>query len=156
MYPLYRSYLLEMLPLIPTDFVAPTGNPTILNKIRMLPTSLGGPILTAVPGEAVADLMNPLTREEMASSFKAGDLPDWYNGLPKNVKGYFSEFAAQMTDSGVTYQPTGAIATGIPEGLLGNVGGESAASTALASRPTGAVAGGILVAAEVLGRAIAL
>ena len=153
---IHRSSLLEMLPPIPTDFTAPTGNPTILNKMPTLPTSLVGAILTAVPGDVIANLMNPLSREEMASSFQAGDLPDWYNDLPTGVKGYFSEFAAQMTDEGVTYQPSGAIATGIPEGIQGNADGEGATSTALASRPTGAVAGGLLVAAGVLGAAIAL
>lgn len=149
---LSRSSLLNMLPPVPSDF-NPTniGNPSILNKIPTPPPSLVGSILTAVPGEVVADLMNPLSRDSLASAFQAGDMPEWYKSLPTGVKSYFSEVAAQMTASSVTYQPTGPIATGAPEGSL-----RTTSSEALGSTPTGAVTGSFLVAAGILGAAIAL
>ncbi|KAK2756526.1 hypothetical protein FQN54_005419 [Arachnomyces sp. PD_36] len=147
------SSLLDMLPPVPTNYKPPTNlaDPSILNKMPTPPQSLVGAILTAVPGDVVADLMNPLARDSLASAFQAGDMPDWYNSLPTGVKSYFSEVAAQMTASNVAFQPTGAIATGAPEGSL-----RTTSSEALGSRPTGAVAGSFLVAAGVLGAAIAL
>lgn len=142
-----------MLPPVPTDYKPPTNlaDPSILNKFPTPPASLVGAILTSVPGEAVADLMNPLSRDSLASAFQAGNTPDWYGSLPTGVKSYFSEVAAQMTESGVTFQPTGPIATGAPEGAL-----RTTSSEALGSKPTGAVAGSFVVAAGILGAAIVL
>lgn len=142
-----------MLPPVPTDF-KPTnlGDPSILNQMPTPPPSLVGAILTAVPGDVVADMMNPQSRDSLASALQAGDMPEWYKSLPTGVKSYFSEVAAQMTVSSVNFQPTGPIATGAPEGSL-----RTTSSEALGSKPTtGAVAGNFLVAAGILGVAIAL
>jgi hypothetical protein len=142
-----------MLPPVPTDFKAPTnlGNPSILNKMPTPPASIVGAILTAVPGNVVADLMNPLSRDSLASAFQAGDVPDWYGSLPTGVQNYFSEVAAQMGASGVTFQPTGPIATGAPKGALRTLTSED-----VGAKPTGAVIGSVLIAAGFLGAAIAL
>ncbi|PGH18098.1 hypothetical protein AJ79_00726 [Helicocarpus griseus UAMH5409] len=159
------SQLIGMLPPVPTDF-KPAGDPAkILSSVGAPPPSLVRVIMTSVPSNVFADVINPASRKALASDFKAGKTPDWYNNLPTEVKEYVSGLAAKMTSEGVSMKTDGPLATGISGGGGGSAkagvgsqpgSGGSSSSSALAPRNTGAVAGSLAVVMGVFAAAIAL
>lgn len=153
------SQLMEILPPVPTDYVIPTGPATLRGDLPAPPPNLLQEIMTAVPTSVVAGLLDPAYRSSMASQFKEGKTPDWYNDLPSGIKDYVSQLHAKMTSDGITYDG-GALETGAldaPEREASDDdSGSTSPSSALASRPTGALAGGFALAMGVLGAAVAL
>ncbi|KAK2809860.1 hypothetical protein FQN50_003501 [Emmonsiellopsis sp. PD_5] len=158
------SQLVNFLPSVPATFKPATDVRQALSGVGAPPSSLVAAIMTAVPSDVFADVINPASRKAIASSFKAGKTPGWFNDLPTPVKKYFSELAAKMTSAGVSYREDSPLATGL--GSSGGTGktdgdpklgsGGSSSSSALAPRHTGAVAGSLAVVVGVLGAAIAL
>jgi hypothetical protein len=132
------------------------ATPTYFDGITV-PDSLLNVIATAVPPDVLGDLLNPASRAALASEFHAGRTPQWFQALPTEVKSYFSSVAARMTSDGVTLPTSGPLVTGpltIPTAAATEEATRS--SSGLGSRPTGAVAGGLALAAGILGVAIIL
>ncbi|KAL1960770.1 hypothetical protein VTO42DRAFT_6600 [Malbranchea cinnamomea] len=157
------SQLIDILPPVPTDFVLPTGPATLRDDLPTPPPGLLRGIMTAVPQTVIAGLLDPAYRSSLASDFEAGKTADWFSHLPSSVREYVSLLQAQMTSAGITFDGS-ALETG---GLLGSngqsssedsedEGSGSSSSSALASRPTGALAGGLVIAMGALGAALAL
>ena len=149
---------MDILPPVPTDYVIPTGPATLRGDLPAPPPNLLQDIMTAVPTTVVAGLLDPAYRSSMASEFKAGNTPDWFNDLPSGVRDYVSLLQAKMTSAGITYDG-GALETGsldVPSREESNDSDGTSPSSALASRPTGALAGGLAVAVGILGAAVAL
>ncbi|KAI9038379.1 uncharacterized protein KD926_010796 [Aspergillus affinis] len=82
------------------------------------PSSLVGAIITGIPPSVLAKLIQPAGRESIASDFRAGHTPDWYAGLPPDVKGYVTKMKAQVTQGDVDFS-----ATPTSTGGLGSGGG---------------------------------
>jgi hypothetical protein len=136
---------------------AVVASPTNFDGITV-PDSLLNVIATAVPADVLGDLMNPASRASLASEFHAGRTPDWFQALPTEVKNYFSSVAARMTSDGVVLPTSGPLVTGpltIPTAAPTEAEA-TRSSSGLGSRPTGAVAGGLALAAGILGVAIIL
>lgn len=110
-----------------------------------------------VPPTALAQIIIPAQRKELASSFKAGNTPDWYQSLPTDVKSYLSVVKTQLREGALT--ATHAAATQTPTPVTTGEGGAAASTSSegTAARPTGA---GVLVsgmgALGVLGVALVL
>ncbi|KAH8422472.1 uncharacterized protein LDX57_000225 [Aspergillus melleus] len=145
------------------------------------PSSLVGAIITGVPPSVLAQLIQPAGRESIASEFRAGNTPDWYAGLPADVKGYVTKMKAQVTqgdvDLSATPTSTGGFGSGgasetegdggdgnSGDGDGGKTGDETGAeggaaatssSTGGVPRPTGEVVGSLVGVMGVLG-AVAL
>ncbi|PGH11984.1 hypothetical protein AJ79_04571 [Helicocarpus griseus UAMH5409] len=117
--------------------------PSVLAKMDDPPESLLQQLATAIPETAFKSLLNPKDRSAMASEFQAGNTPDWFNNLPSSAKSYMSHIKVQAT------------ATDMP---VNGKGGSTSTSSGLAAnaKPTGVVAGGVAVAAGILGFAVAL
>ncbi|KLJ05970.1 hypothetical protein EMPG_10583 [Blastomyces silverae] len=115
--------------------------PSILAKLDDPPESLIQIFATAIPQTAFRSLLDPEGRSSIASEIKAGNTPDWFNNLPSSVKSYISHIQVQAT------------ATDMP---VNGKGGSTSTSSALAAKETGVVAGGLVLAAGILGLALAL
>ncbi|PGG97231.1 hypothetical protein GX51_07430 [Blastomyces parvus] len=115
--------------------------PSVLAKLDDPPASFIQIFATAIPQTAFKSLLDPEGRNAIASEMKAGNTPDWFNNLPSPVKSYLSHIQVQAT------------ATDMP---VNGKGGSTSTSTALAAKQTGVVTGGLVLAAGVLGLAVAL
>ncbi|KAK2778065.1 hypothetical protein FQN53_001943 [Emmonsiellopsis sp. PD_33] len=113
--------------------------PAVFKKLDDPPESLIQILATAIPKTAFQSLVRAEGRSKLASEFQAGNTPAWYENLPSPVKSYFSHIKIQQT------------ATDMPVNGKG-----TSTSSGLAAKPTGVVAGGLAVAAGVLGLAVAL
>ncbi|KAL5355040.1 hypothetical protein BJX96DRAFT_1074 [Aspergillus floccosus] len=111
-----------------------TGN---LDNIASPPRSLFAQIVNNVPPTALAQIIIPAQRKELASSFKAGATPDWYQSLPTDVKSYLSVVKSQLKEGALT--ATHAAATQTPTPVTTADGAAaSTSSEGMAARPTGA------------------
>ncbi|PLB46554.1 hypothetical protein P170DRAFT_498484 [Aspergillus steynii IBT 23096] len=139
------------------------------------PSSLVGAIITGIPPSVLAQLIQPAGRESIASDFRAGNTPDWYAGLPADVKDYVTSMRAQVShgevDFSATPTSTGDFGSGggsysddgdggsdnIGKETGGGQGGAAAtsSSTGSAARSTGELAGSLVGVMGVLG-AVAL
>jgi hypothetical protein len=125
------------------------------------PKSLIGEILSVVPVSAIWELINPDQRSSLASQFKAGTTPAWYNALPTDVKSYMSVVKSQISDgaltatTGLAYQTTSQTQT--QARTTSATGAESAATStsSSAAAPTGLTVS-VVGALGVLGLALAL
>ena len=105
----------------------------------------------------------PAQRASLASDFKAGKTPDWYNTLPTDVKSYLSVVKSQIAEGALTAPPKKAAAQTEPASAdASSTGGGGSAASATSSgaavggaKPTGLVVGG-MGALGVLGVALAL
>ncbi|OCL15456.1 hypothetical protein AOQ84DRAFT_278919, partial [Glonium stellatum] len=109
------------------------------------PSSIVNMILTAIPGSVIGELINPAERSSLASGFKAGNTPSWYQNLPEPVKSYVTNILQQMSARGGSTGLSGALATKAGHSSL----------KAIAARPTGALAANIYGAAGFVGAIIA-
>ncbi|KAH8424332.1 uncharacterized protein LDX57_002083 [Aspergillus melleus] len=133
-----------------------------LDNIDPPPRSLIPQIVSALPPTALAALVVPAQRASLASDFKAGKTPDWYNTLPTDVKSYLSVVKSQIAEGALTAPPKKAAAQTEPASAdASSTGGGSAASATSSgaavggAKPTGLVVGG-MGALGVLGVALAL
>ncbi|KAK2809333.1 hypothetical protein FQN50_003975 [Emmonsiellopsis sp. PD_5] len=113
--------------------------PAVFKKLDDPPEALIHIFATAIPKSAFQSLVRAEGRSKLASEFQAGKTPAWYEDLPSSAKSYFSHIRVQQT------------ATDMPVNGKG-----TSTSSGLAAKPTGVVAGGLAVAAGVLGLAVAL
>jgi hypothetical protein len=141
-------------------FITPGGN------LLQPPQSIVAAIITGVPASVIVQLAGSSGRAALASEFKAGNTPGWYQTLPEPVKSYISALQKQIaagsvnlsaTPSSVDYYPSTATAAGGAAGDDSKVAVTSSKSKA-GAQPTGLPALGLSVAAAigVLGVAIAL
>jgi len=136
-------------------FGTPGGN------LRQPPASLVGAIITGVPGTVLADLVRPEGRSSIASQFRAGNTPLWYQTLPVPVKSYIESLATQIAAGEVDLKATPSAFSFPVEADPATstaVGGAAASSTskAMAAQGTGGIALSLAAAIGVLGVAIAL
>lgn len=90
---------------MPTPF--PTGN---LANLSPPPRSLIHQVLSAVPPNALLDLMIPSKRQQLASQVQAGSTPTWYQGLPTDVKRYMGQVKSEVAGGALT-RPTSSSST---------------------------------------------
>lgn len=121
---------------------------TPLSGVELPPLSLVGIILTALPTSVITELLNPSARSSIASEFKAGNTPGWYQSLDPAVKSYI-QGTLKVELTGGTVSKTGTAATG-------TAAGATATSKGAAAKPTGALAASFVGALGVLGLAVAL
>ncbi|CAG8246366.1 hypothetical protein PENNAL_c0009G08511 [Penicillium nalgiovense] len=129
------------------------------------PKSLIPEILSVVPVSVIWELINPAERSSLASQFKAGTTPAWYNALPSDVQDYMSVVKSQISAGALTAttsEPNTAANTGTAATATAiSTSGGSASSTSSqgaavqAAQPTG-LAVSALGALGVLGLALAL
>ncbi|CAG8333107.1 unnamed protein product [Penicillium nalgiovense] len=129
------------------------------------PKSLIPEILSVVPVSVIWELINPAERSSLASQFKAGTTPAWYNALPSDVQDYMSVVKSQISAGALTAttsEPNTAANTGTAATATGtSTSGGSASSTSSqgaavqAAQPTGLTVSA-LGALGVLGLALAL
>lgn len=120
--------------------------------------TLARAMLTAVPGSILGQLGNAGARSSIASAFKAGTTPSWYENLAPEIKSYVLSVQTRAT-TGCAPTPTDdGTGTGGAAGPNAKVGGDkggTSTSKALASRPTAAIVG-LSGALGMLGLMIAL
>lgn len=106
--------------------------------------TLARQMLTALPGSVLGQLGNSGARSSIASAFKAGQTPSWYEDLSPEIKKYVLSVQTRATtgctpratdDGGETSAAAGANAK------VGSDKGGTSTSEALASRPTAAILG---------------
>ncbi|KAJ5211369.1 hypothetical protein N7472_001508 [Penicillium cf. griseofulvum] len=127
------------------------------------PRSLIPEILSVVPVSVIWELINPAERSSLASQFKAGTTPAWYNALPLDVKDYMSVVKSQISAGALTAtasetNPTansGAAATAATATDANSGSASSTSSKGTAAQPTGLTVSA-LGALGVLGLALAL
>jgi hypothetical protein len=127
------------------------------------PASLVGAIITAVPVTVLVELAGGAGRSAIASEFKAGNTPAWYQNLPEGVKSYVSALASQInggkvdlnaTPTPVDWASPKTTSTG-GDGSKGDV--KSSKSKGMAAQPTAAPLGiSVAAAVGILGVALAL
>lgn len=128
-----------------------TGNVPIATT---MPTCIGGfdppdatlarQMLTAIPGSILGQLGNAGARSSIASAFKAGETPSWYNDLSPEIKNYVLSVQTHATTGCTPRQTDDGTGTGGAAGANANVAGDkggTSTSEALASRPTAAIVG---------------
>ena len=149
--------MVDKLPPGPTNIQIPTdiADVTFFDDLGDPPDTLLNVLITAIPPTVLPQIIMPAGRSSLLSEFQEGNTPSWYNDLPTDVKSYFSAVAAKMTSDGVTIPTT--VDFDFPTDIEVDGDGEgTATSSGLGSRPTGAIAGSLAVAAGILGAAIAL
>ncbi|KAL1954129.1 hypothetical protein VTO42DRAFT_1709 [Malbranchea cinnamomea] len=156
--------LIDLFPPVPSDFQLPTEIPSVpvFDNVGPPPSTLLNVLITAIPASVFPELFFQDGRNSLISEFQAGNTPDWYEALPTDIKSYLSALAAEMTSAGVTLPTSGGLGFSFPTDGFGGGNGDdddgegTSTSSGLGSRPTGAVAGSLAVAAGILGVAIAL
>jgi hypothetical protein len=107
--------------------------------------TLAREMLTALPGSVLGQLGNEKARSSIASAFKAGHTPSWYDDLSPNVKKYVQSVQTRATTGCTPYPTEVDTSNGGAGGANAKVGGDKAegtsTSSALASRPTAALVG---------------
>ncbi|KFZ14548.1 hypothetical protein V502_06027 [Pseudogymnoascus sp. VKM F-4520 (FW-2644)] len=137
-----------------------TTMPTCIGGFDAPDPTLARAMLTALPGSVLGQLGNAGARSSIASAFKAGETPSWYNDLSPEIKKYVLSVQTHAT-TGCTPTPTDdgtGTGTDSAGGVNAKVGGDKGAtstSEALASRPTAAMVG-LSGALGMLGLMIAL
>jgi len=142
-------------------FITPGGN------LLQPPQSIVGAIITGIPASVIVQLAYSTGRAALASEFKAGNTPAWYQTLPDPVKSYISALERQIAASSVNLSATPSSVNYYPDPTTtptssGSTDGENAAVTSSKSKgpaaPTAAPGLGFSVAAAlgVLGAVIAL
>lgn len=94
------------------------------------------------------DLINPTSRQSLASEFRAGNTPTWYNSLPTEVKNYMSVVRAQISGgaltatTGLAYESTSTSSAASVTAGTSQKGGGSGTSTSsgMAAQATGLTA----------------
>ncbi|KAE9372840.1 hypothetical protein N431DRAFT_467070 [Stipitochalara longipes BDJ] len=135
------------------SFVIPGGN------LPQPAPSLIGPIITGVPVSVLVELAQPALRSSIASEFKAGNTPQWYQTLPTAVKSYIESlqsFVANGQYDPSATQPTYSFPVPTSTTTAGNNKIKTTSSKAESPRPTGEIALGMSAAIGVLALAIAL
>ncbi|OBT86764.1 hypothetical protein VE02_04210 [Pseudogymnoascus sp. 03VT05] len=121
-----------------------TTMPTCIGGFDPPDATLARQMLTALPGTVLGQLGNAGARSSIASAFKAGQTPSWYNDLSPEIKNYVLSVQTHAT-TGCTPRQTGdGTGTGGAAGANAKVGGDkggTSTSEALASRPTAAIVG---------------
>lgn len=133
--------------------------PTCIGGFDPPDATLARAMLTALPGTVLGQLGNAGARSSIASAFKAGQTPSWYNDLSPEIKNYVLSVQTHAT-TGCTPLPTNDVtgsdgAGGADAKIGGDSGGGTSTSEALASRPTAAIVG-LSGALGMLGLMIAL
>jgi hypothetical protein len=129
-------------------------------NISSPPKALIGEILSVVPVSVIWELINPDQRSSLASQFKAGTTPAWYNALPTDVKSYMSVVKSQISDgaltatTGLAYQTKSQTQTPAQSTATGTQSGATSTSSSAAA-PTGLTVS-VVGALGVLGLALAL
>jgi hypothetical protein len=129
-------------------------------NISSPPKALVGEILSVVPVSVIWELINPDQRSSLASQFKAGTTPAWYNALPTDVKSYMSVVKSQISDgaltatTGLAYQTKSQTQTQAQTTATGTQSGATSTSSSAAA-PTGLTVS-VVGALGVLGLALAL
>ncbi|OBT61214.1 hypothetical protein VE03_08697 [Pseudogymnoascus sp. 23342-1-I1] len=137
-----------------------TTMPTCIGGFDAPDATLARAMLTALPGSILGQLGNAGARSSIASAFKAGTTPSWYENLAPEIKSYVLSVQTHAT-TGCTPTPTDdgtGTGTGSAAGANAEVGGNkggTSTSEALASRPTAAIVG-LSGALGMLGLMIAL
>ncbi|KAL5348917.1 hypothetical protein ACLOAV_006342 [Pseudogymnoascus australis] len=139
-----------------------TTMPTCMGGFDAPDPTLARAMLTAVPGSILGQLGNAGARSSIASAFKAGTTPSWYESLSPEIKSYVLSVQTRAT-TGCTPTPTddgtgtgtGAGGAAGPNAKVGGDKGGTSTSEALASRPTAAIVG-LSGALGMLGLMIAL
>jgi hypothetical protein len=136
-------------------FTTPGGN------LLQPPASLVGAIITAVPASILLQLAQPSLRSSIASEFRAGNTPQWYQTLPAPVKSYIESLQTQIAGGGVDLSATASHFTFPPKTTAGvDAAGtgtlSSSTSKAIAAQATAGVAVSFAAAAGLLGLVIAL
>lgn len=108
---------------MPTPF--PTGN---LANLSPPPRSLIHQVLSAVPPNALLDLMIPSKRQQLASQVQAGSTPTWYQDLPTDVKRYMEQVKSEVAGGALT-RPTSTAPTGASTASGTGSGTSASAST---------------------------
>ncbi|KFY44969.1 hypothetical protein V494_01222 [Pseudogymnoascus sp. VKM F-4513 (FW-928)] len=123
-----------------------TSMPTCLMNFDAPDPTLARAMLTALPGSVLGQLGNAGARSSIASAFKAGQTPSWYEDLSPEIKSYVLSVQTRAT-TGCTPRATddgsgSSDSSGAPNAKVGGdkVVGTST-SEALASRPTAAIIG---------------
>jgi len=134
--------------------VIPGGN------LPQPPASLIGPIITGVPVSVIVELAQPALRSSIASEFKAGHTPQWYETLPTAVKSYIESlqsFVANGQYDPSATQPRFSFPVPTSTATVGNNNKVTTTKSKAASpRATGEVALGFSAAVGLLALAIAL
>jgi hypothetical protein len=81
-------------------FQTPGGN------LLQPPASLVGAIITGVPASVLVQVWGGAGKSSLASEFKAGNTPAWYQTLPEGVKSYISALASQIGNNEVNLSAT--------------------------------------------------
>lgn len=108
----------------------------------------------------LVELAQTSLRSSIASKFKAGNTPQWYQTLPTAVKSYIESLQTFIADG--NYDPSATQPTyTLPvqtstTNMVGNNKVVTTSSKAAAPRPTGEVALGLSAVVGILGLAIAL
>ncbi|KAJ5161317.1 hypothetical protein N7492_006709 [Penicillium capsulatum] len=127
------------------------------------PKSLIPEILSVVPMPVLWDLINPASRQSLASDFRAGNTPTWYNSLPTDVKNYMSVVREQISGgaltatTGLAYETTSASTSSASSSTTDTSDRDRSTSTSsgMAAQATGLTASTI-GAIGVIGLALAL
>jgi len=139
------------------SFVTPGGN------LLQPPATLIGAIMTAVPASVLVDLAKQGSAfSSIASEFKAGNTPAWYESMPQDVKSYVKALASQKAAGKVNLSATptpvkwaGTSTEGPEETAKGDV--KSSKSKGLAAKPTQApLVWNVAAAVGLVGVALAL
>ena len=124
------------------------------------PASLLGPIITGVPVSVLVELAQSSLRSSIASEFKAGNTPQWYQTLPTAVKIYIESLQTFIADGKYdpsATQPTYTLPVPTPTtNVAGNNKVATTTSKAAAPRATGEVALGLSAVVGLLELAVAL
>lgn len=134
-------------------FVTPGGN------LIQPPASLVGAIITAVPASVLLELAQPSLRSSIASEFRAGNTPAWYQTLPTPVKSYIESLNTQIAAGGVDLNATPSrFDFDVPTTTATSDGGVSGTSTskAIAAQATGDIGLSLAAVVGILGAMIAL
>jgi hypothetical protein len=134
--------------------VIPGGN------LPQPPPSLIGPIITGVPVSILVELAQPALRSSIASEFRAGNTPQWYQTLTTAVKSYIESLQSFIADGQYNpsaTQPTYSFPVPTPTTtVVNNNKVETSSSKAASLRATGEVALGFPAVIGFLALAIAL
>ncbi|KAF9891608.1 hypothetical protein FE257_003619 [Aspergillus nanangensis] len=126
------------------------------NLVRPEPSVVAA-IITGVPPTIIAKLALPAARSSLASEFKAGNTPAWYQALPDSVKDYVKSMNSQVKAGAVNLSATPTeVSTMTDSGSSGKNAAASSTSEGFAPHITGEVSAGIMGALGVLGIALIL
>ncbi|KAJ5106065.1 hypothetical protein NUU61_003412 [Penicillium alfredii] len=123
------------------------------HNISPPPRSLIPEILAVVPVSVLWELINPQQRSSLASQFKAGSTPAWYQSLPADVKSYMSVVRSQVSAGALTASETSTATSAATTSQSGAP--TTTSSQGMAAQPTGLTAS-VIGALGVLGLALAL